>query len=809
MRWFVLDKNMPGFEQPKPYSQEEQEEIKNELERQADEKRKNIQPEEKTPEELEPELREEKEETKGETVSEKPPEEPKEKTEEKAEKTEEQVLTEARENFARAQLDKAETLKTVKKFKGESVFNSVKPTDAEIIAKYDKQTKELADKGIAATLMTEEEKQAYYDALTRKKDFEEFFRTKGLNEEQADKIYEDVIAHNKAKEQYQEALKDMRVGMYEKALDEIEKLGLPEEKANELMRQKMEKIAKTTVVDEANNLYDKKNAVRLELKGEANVFEKIWNKAGKGAEWYRKQKTWKKLAISGAVFATGFGAGAAMGVSGGALVSGLFVGRFGQRIFGGLASSVGLEALIKQSQEKQAEKRTFKKFGDKLSELIKTNDKSLDERLLELTGKKESEKTRRYILAGAFGAMIASGLLGRAIRWGIQETGVGSSVKEIIKYTLEKFGVGKPPLPELAISHGPGYVPHEALEYSAYEPPPGPEYPAYEVLRGGPQIASKGDSVWKVIGRQLSDRYGEKFNGLDEARKTYVIDSMKDKVAANLEKYGLANIDQIQAGKTYDFLPGSQSEIEAAFGEAEAIKENIASQIAEHNGAIEDWVKNHPGESLTSEKVDEILFGKKIGPALEEAEKGLNRPLAEMNPDEALPSKEELPGEYVQESKITKEELPGEYVEESKVEKVMQSEKNLPSESRNVQTYEQMSEKQLAGQMLNNEISQVRTIGYAQPEYQVVRNIKVNVFLQEFPPRHQAWDAWRVNPHYRHYSPYEFRHHLRAAEIIRSHHPGFHNRGIGHMTVGRFFQTFGPRRFPIPLPPPPPFGRPF
>jgi len=817
---------MPKFEQPQPYSPEEQTEVKEEMERQADEQRKTseqqpsaeetLKPQEeggKEPlvEELELGIREEKQsieageqerrqeeevrkvkEKEKQNVLHELKEEPApeviesvHRAERKSEviKTPEQILIEARENFARAQLDKVETLKTVKKFKGESLINAIKSSDSETIAEYDEQTKNLVDKGIPATLMTAEEKQVYYDAQTRRDAFISHIESCGIKNVQACKMYEDIIEHNRAKEQYQDALKNTRATMYEKALDEIEKLGVPKEKANELMRQKIDEIAKTTVVAEANNLYGTKTKIGLEAKGDASFFEKSWKTAGKAVEWYRKLPLKYKLMVSAGLLAGGVAAGAAGGATGAALAAGVVTGRWFQRSFGGAATAVGLESLIKRSQEKRAEKKTFKEFGDKLSEIIENNDKSLDERLFELEGKKKGEKTSRYILAGTAGAVVASGLLGRAIRWGLEETGIGKSVKESVTGWFEH----KPPSPELAVSHGPGYIP-TAEDQEIFKEKPILLYgESYEVLRGGPQIAEKGDSVWKIIGRQMSERYGEKFDNLDEARKTYLIDALKDRVAVDPEKFGITNVDQIEAGKTYNLLPGSRIEIEELMDKAKTLEEGIASQITEHDKMIEDWVKNHPGESLTTEKVDEILFGGKT--EISDIEK-----YEEIASAKRAGTPIEIPG---QEEAAQAEELPGEPEAED-------------SRFKAEYPYSPEEKRQMGERIMDyNEKAQVRAIGYAQPEYQTVRNVKVNIFLQEFPPRHRAWDMWRMNPNYSRYSPYEFRHHVRAAEIIRNYHP--HNRGIGQMTIGRFFQTYGPRRFPMPFPPPPPppFGRPF
>lgn len=69
------------------------------------------------------------------------------------------------------------------------------------------------------------------------------------------------------------------------------------------------------------------------------------------------------------------------------------------------------------------------------------------------------------------------------------------------------------------------------------------------------EVAQKGDSVWKLAEKALSKKFGAQWNQLDEAQKIYFIDALKDKVAANPEKFGLHtdNIDLIHPGDKINF----------------------------------------------------------------------------------------------------------------------------------------------------------------------------------------------------------------------------------------------------------------
>lgn len=119
----------------------------------------------------------------------------------------------------------------------------------------------------------------------------------------------------------------------------------------------------------------------------------------------------------------------------------------------------------------------------------------------------------------------------------------------------------------------------------------------------------KGDSVWKIIERQLATRYGEKFSGLDESKKTYIIDALKDKIVADPSKFGLENPDNLKVGQKIKIgeLLGTEKDTGAIFEKAGALGASDLENIKKNNMILREWVRTHPGESLTSEKVNEIL----------------------------------------------------------------------------------------------------------------------------------------------------------------------------------------------------------
>jgi hypothetical protein len=80
----------------------------------------------------------------------------------------------------------------------DKLLKYVKPEDVEIIAKHDKQEKELLVKGVGDSLMTADEKQSYYDSVSRKNNFLGFLRDQyDIENNVAEKIYNELITRSK------------------------------------------------------------------------------------------------------------------------------------------------------------------------------------------------------------------------------------------------------------------------------------------------------------------------------------------------------------------------------------------------------------------------------------------------------------------------------------------------------------------------------------------------------------------------------------------------------------------------------------
>ncbi len=402
----------------------------------------------------------------------------------------------------------------------------------------------------------------------------------------------DFKNYKEIKETYLGELKTIREEMFSEISEDDSKSA----------KERMDEIVKVTIIEEANKLYDQKMDLKLEAKGEPSKIEKMKNFAGKVVEKYRKMPLRKKLLLSAGLMTGGVAAGAVGGATGAALATGLVTGRWLQRTLGGAATAFGLEGLIKRSQEKKIEKETLAELTDKLQESIKNNDKKLDEKLLKLEGSKKKQKYYRYVLAGTMGVLIGSGLVGKALQNVVGGIWSGEEVEKMV--TRTEAQVKKPTIIE-------DFDKAADTPYKFEAPVKGAEVLTEAQAESYIETVKKGDSVWKLAERQLAEHYKEKFTELDEARKTYLIDAIKDKIAADPTKFGLENVDKLKVGQEIDFSKAFEDS-DGIFEKADALKQAALENIEKNNKILEEWVKEHPKEQLTSGKVDEILMGEEV-----------------------------------------------------------------------------------------------------------------------------------------------------------------------------------------------------
>ncbi len=120
-------------------------------------------------------------------------------------------------------------------------------------------------------------------------------------------------------------------------------------------------------------------------------------------------------------------------------------------------------------------------------------------------------------------------------------------------------------------------------------------------------VAHKGDSVWTLIDENATKIKG--FNELNEAQKTYFIDHLKDQVAADPQKFGLENADQIKVGygkelgQLFENNQDIQSTLESAKHLTKGQMDSIMHSNAAQRAALFESIKlKTPTEALATEE---------------------------------------------------------------------------------------------------------------------------------------------------------------------------------------------------------------
>ena len=120
------------------------------------------------------------------------------------------------------------------------------------------------------------------------------------------------------------------------------------------------------------------------------------------------------------------------------------------------------------------------------------------------------------------------------------------------------------------------------------------------------EVAQKGDSVWKMAKKALSQKLGAQWNQLDEAQRTYLIDAIKDKVSSAPEKFGLHtnNVDLIHPGDKVDFssLLNNKEFVQGVVDKTQHLSFADKAHIVSHI----DWRGEVPMEGGTKAMVSNI-----------------------------------------------------------------------------------------------------------------------------------------------------------------------------------------------------------
>lgn len=315
----------------------------------------------------------------------------------------------------------------------------------------------------------------------------------------------------------------------------------------------------------------------------------------KTADWYKKRSTWEKVLFSAGCIAAASASAAIGGTVGMSIATAAFAGKLGQRMLGGMATFVTAEALLKKQAEKGGRER------------------------------EKSEATRHTIEAALFGVLIGSGAAAQAtkelfgfigdsyrewfpkneaVNFNSDYSGAENHPKSIGDMEEAKIEIEKKGISNLFLDEDKGILLDERNLRTQYESVSASKENYIET------VGSK-DSIWKMAERQLESHYGNKFSGLNEAQKTYLIDAIKDKFVENPAKFGLENPEQVAVGQKIDFsnIFENESELEMAFEKASGLSDSEIKNITRNNEKLAEWVKQHSGERLTTQKTMEILSG--------------------------------------------------------------------------------------------------------------------------------------------------------------------------------------------------------
>lgn len=125
------------------------------------------------------------------------------------------------------------------------------------------------------------------------------------------------------------------------------------------------------------------------------------------------------------------------------------------------------------------------------------------------------------------------------------------------------------------------------------------------------KVEGKVDSLWKAVGKGMEEN--NQFKGLTEAQKQSVIGHFTNKAIDDPQKYGFEPDDNF--GVKLKF--GEEVNLKKLFNNTEEIKEELnkasklsnvrQEEILERSQKIATYLKQHPNESLTLNKVSEIL----------------------------------------------------------------------------------------------------------------------------------------------------------------------------------------------------------
>lgn len=124
-----------------------------------------------------------------------------------------------------------------------------------------------------------------------------------------------------------------------------------------------------------------------------------------------------------------------------------------------------------------------------------------------------------------------------------------------------------------------------------------------------------GDNIWGIIENKLETQ--GLFEGMEEGQRTHLIDTFKDKITAmspqELKEIGITSGDPnvLKAGESINLTSvlGDTEALPSAMHASEMLSDVQIEAIEANNIKIADWIASHPNQSITAERIDNILSG--------------------------------------------------------------------------------------------------------------------------------------------------------------------------------------------------------
>ncbi|MBI4121130.1 MAG: hypothetical protein HY457_02655 [Parcubacteria group bacterium] len=335
-------------------------------------------------------------------------------------------------------------------------------------------------------------------------------------------------------------------------------------------------------------LGEMQNSIRAEAERKS-----LWQYMRGASERYAKLPFYQKIAV-GLALTAGVGSGALLGGPAGlAITAGAMGAKLGVGFLTFLGTYEAVESLAERSRERQV------KFWNKYPRVLGA-------------------------VAGAITGGISAYSIGQALEW-VADNFASSATEGAARVAVEAADRGGQVVAEVR----PGLVEPKVV---TPEMPPASDYAEgsgvyavggevgsqESVVQIGAEAArtitaevAKGDTVWGLLKNGL----GEKLAGLSPEQQTYVIDGLKDKLAAmtpaELKDLGIksGNIDRIFPGQKLDFtsLLGDSSLVEKLKAGAENLTAEQLQNIREGGVALPPTPLAEAMEAPTVEQAAEVL----------------------------------------------------------------------------------------------------------------------------------------------------------------------------------------------------------